>query len=82
MTFARALHKVLDRYFGDCAFESRDRKQIEKIREGLLDEVFAEVWSEIPEELRLRISDDGKGRIRERIMAKRRPSGGNDATTT
>ena len=78
MTFAQALHRVLELYFGDAAFERRDREHIEKIREGLRDEVwnevFEEAWREVPEELRLRISDDGRDRIRQRIMARRQPT--------
>ena len=31
MTFAQVLHRVLNHYFGDEAFERRDRRQIAKI---------------------------------------------------
>ena len=63
MTFAQMLHRSLDHYFGDEAFARRDMRQIEKIKAQLLDEVFEEAWREVPEELRLRISADGKDRI-------------------
>ena len=89
MTFAQLLHRVLNHYFGDEAFERRDRKQVEKIKEGLRDkvwdEVFKEAWTEVPEELRLRVTDDGRERIRQRFLNRRRaerqlrPPRGNDA---
>ena len=68
MTFAQILHRVLNHYFGDEAFERRGRKRVEKIEEKLRDkvytevwhEVFKEAWPEVPEELRLRVTDDGR----------------------
>ena len=86
MTFAQLLHRFLDFYFGDAAFERRDRQQVEKIKEGPWDEVFKEAWTEVPEELRLRVTDDGRERIRQRFLNRRRaewplrPPRGNDAT--
>ena len=86
MTFAQMLHRVLDHYFGDETFVRRDMRQIEKIRDGLRDEVwnevFAEVWSEVPEELRKKVPNDGQEKIRQRILARRRPARGKDAATT
>ena len=80
MTFAQALHRVLDHYFGDEATERRDRKRVEKIEERLREKVYAEVWdevftgvcTEIPEELQLRVTDDGREKIRQRFLDRRR----------
>ena len=68
----------------DGRIESRARRggRSRRSRRKLLDEVFEEAWREVPEELRLRISDDGKDRIRQRIMARRRPARGKDAAIT
>ena len=87
MTFAQTLHRVLDYYFGDEAFERRDQKQIEKIKETLRPEIyerefeaaFAVAWADVPESIRVRLGDDGKERIRQRILAKRVFMGGIDA---
>ena len=89
MTFAQLLHKVLDHYLGDEAFERRQRRQVEKIRERLWDKVYEEVfdeaftagWMDVPEAIRLRLPDDSRERVRQRILARRPAMRGNDATT-
>ena len=90
MTFAQTLHRVLDHYFGDEAFERRDQKQIEKIKETLRLEIyeqefevaFAEAWADVPESIRVRLSEDFREKIRGRILARRPAMRGIDATTT
>ena len=86
MTFAQMLHRALDRYFGDEAFERRDRKQIEKIKETLrpevYEEVFAEAWADVPESIRARLPDDSRDQVRERILANRPAKRSIDAATT
>ena len=86
MTFAQTLHRVLEHYFGDAAFERRDQEQIEKIKAQLLDEVFAEVWNEvwteIPESLRNRMPDDFRGRIRKSILNRHRAAAAAGRTPT
>ena len=69
----------LNHYFGDEAFARRDRRQVEKVRMQLLGEVFDEVWLEVQEELRRRMPDGSKERIRQRTLAKRAVMGGIDA---
>ena len=81
MTFAQSLHRVLNHYVGDEALQRRDRKRVEKIKEGLWNKVFTEVWDEVPEELRLRVTDDGRERIRQRFLNRRTAKGSIDATT-
>lgn len=89
MTFAQLLHRVLDHYLGDEAFARRERRQIEKIEERLrrkvyeevFDEAFTEVWADVPEEIRVRLPDDFRERVRRRILARRPAMRGNDATT-
>ena len=89
MTFAQMLHRVLDHYLGDEAFARRERRQIEKIRDSLWDEVFEEIfdeaftaaWMDVPEEIRVRLPDDSRERVRRRIVARRPAMRGNDATT-
>ena len=89
MTFAQLLHRVLDHYLGDEAFARRQRRQIEKISVRLWDEVYEEVfdealtaaWTNVPEAIRLRLPDDSRERIRQRILARRPAMRGNDATT-
>ena len=89
MTFAQLLHRVLDHYLGDEAFARRERRQIEKIKERLrgkiyeelFDEAFAAAWTDVPEEIRVRLPDDFRERIRRRILARRPAMGSNDATT-
>lgn len=39
MTFAQLLHRVLDHYLGDEAFERRQRRQVEKISDRLWDKI-------------------------------------------
>ncbi|MYC38442.1 MAG: hypothetical protein F4X66_16250 [Chloroflexi bacterium] len=88
MTFAQLLHRVLDHYFGDEAFERRQRRQIEKIRERLRGKVYEEVfdeaftagWMDVPEAIRLRLPDDSRERIRQRVLARRPAMRGNDAS--
>lgn len=88
MTFAQMLHRVLDHYLGDEAFARRERRQIEKINERLrgkiyeelFDEAFTEMWADVPEEIRVRLPDDFRERVRRRIVARRPAMRGNDAT--
>ena len=89
MTFAQLLHRVLDHYLGDEAFARRERRQIEKIEnqlwgkvyEEVFDEAFTAGWMDVPEAIRLRLPDDSRERIRQRILARRPAMRGNDATT-
>ena len=89
MTFAQLLHRVLDHYLGDEAFARRERRQIEKIEERLRRKVYEEVfeeaftaaWADVPEEIRVRLPDDSRERVRRRILARRPAMRGNDATT-
>ena len=89
MTFAQLLHKVLGHYLGDEAFARRERKQAEKIKERLRGKVYEEVfeeaftagWTDVPEEIRARLPDDSRERVRRRILARRPAMRGNDATT-
>ena len=88
MTFAQLLHRVLDHYLGDEAFARRERRQIEKIEERLrgkvceeaFDEAFAAAWTDVPEEIRVRLPADSRERVRRRILARRPAMRGNDAT--
>ena len=78
MTFAQLLHRILDHLLGDEAFARRERKEIEKIERGLLgkvynetfDEAFTAVWTDVPENIRLRLPDDFRERVRQRILAR------------
>ena len=89
MTFAQLLHRFLDHYLGDEAFARRERRETEKIEEGLLgkvyeevfDEAFTAAWTDVPEAIRLRLPDDSRERVRQRILARRPAMRGNDATT-
>ena len=89
MTFAQLLHRVLDHYLGDEAFARRERRQIEKIEQRLrgkvceevFDEAFTAAWMDVPEEIRVRLPDDSRERVRQRILARRPAMRGNDATT-
>ena len=82
MTFAKMLHRVLDHYFGDEAFERRDQKQIEKIKERLRPEIyeqefevaFAEAWADVPESIRMRLPEDFSGKGSGNESSPRRPA--------
>ena len=86
MTFAQLLHRILEHFLGDEAFARRERKQIEKIEERLrsevheevFDEAFTAAWTDVPEEIRLRLPDDSRGKIRRRILARRPAMRGRD----
>ena len=88
MTFAQLLHRGLNHFFGDEAFARRERRQIEKIKERLRDEVhkvvfaeaFTAAWAEISESLRERLPDDFRERVWQRCLNRRLEARRRDAT--
>ena len=66
MTFAQVLHRVPDHYFGDEAFERRDRKQMEKQNRKILKDFWETIPTDLQERMPQEVRDKALGRKEER----------------
>ena len=80
MTFAQSLHRVLDHYFGDEAFERRGRKKLEKERLRMQADnqrVLKEFWEKIPKHLQEQVPQEarelllGRADVRDQLLGRK-----------